>query len=221
MKKEFHKSLSPIQAVLTTLYVVSLLIANIVASKQVQLPFGIVMTGAIFIFPVTYILSDIFSEIYGFKWSRITCQIAFLANILAVSIFSLVIITPAPAYWENQNAFATVLGSTPKILIASLAAFYLGDYVNDKIFCKMKEKHGDSKFGLRAIVSSLCGEFTDSLIFIPLAFIGTMPINKIMTMIIIQPTLKVLYEILIFPITNKICKKLKKIERSEIECTLN
>lgn len=201
-----------VQTVLTTLYVVCLLIANIVAGKQVQLPFGITMTGAIVIFPLTYILSDVFSEVYGYKWSRVTCTMAFLCNILMVAVFEIVIFTKPPVYWTNQEAFATVLGNTPRMLFASLVAYYLGDWINDIVFKKMKERHGEKKFGLRAIVSSFFGEFTDSLIFVPIAFIGTMPAKTLLTMIAIQPCLKVLYECIILPVTSKVCKGLKEYE---------
>lgn len=201
-----------VQTVLTTLYVVCLLIANIVAGKQVQLPFGITMTGAIVIFPLTYILSDVFSEVYGYKWSRVTCTMAFLCNILMVIVFEIVIFTKPPVYWTNQEAFATVLGNTPRMLFASLVAYYLGDWINDIVFKKMKERHGEKKFGLRAIVSSFFGEFTDSLIFVPIAFIGTMPAKTLLTMIAIQPCLKVLYECIILPVTSKVCKELKEYE---------
>ena len=119
---------------LTLLFVVSLLISNIITSKQVLLPFNITMTGAVFIFPITYILSDVFSEVYGYKWSRITCYLAFLFNLFMVLVFSAVIKTPAPSYWTNQEAFQTVLGNTPRILASSLLAFVVGDLVNDKIF---------------------------------------------------------------------------------------
>lgn len=203
-----------VQTVLTTLYVVCLLVANIVAGKQVQLPFSITMTGAIFIFPVTYILSDVFSEIYGYRWSRITCMMAFLCNLLMVGVFELVIITRPPVYWANQEAFEVVLGNTPRMLFASLIAYYLGDWINDIIFKKMKEMHGEKKFGLRAIISSFFGEFTDSLIFVPIAFIGTMPARTLLTMIAIQPCLKVLYECVILPITSRVCRVLRRYEEN-------
>ena len=119
------KKVSELQLVLTTLFVTSLLISNIITAKQVLLPFNITMTGAVFIFPVTYILSDLFSEVYGYRWSRITCYLAFAMNLLMVLLFSLVIITPAPDYWTNQEAFQTVLGNTPRVLFASLLAFIL------------------------------------------------------------------------------------------------
>lgn len=217
MKEKVNKGLknkiSVIQAILTVLYVVSLLISNIITSKQVLLPFNITMTGAVFIFPITYILSDVFSEVYGYKWSRITCYLAFAMNLLMVLIFTLVIKTPAPSYWTNQGAFETVLGNTPRILFASLLAYVIGDFVNDKIFSKMKAKHKDLKgFGWRAILSSLFGELVDSLIFLPLAFLGQMPIITLVIMTGMQVLIKTGYEIIILPITTLVAKGLNKIE---------
>lgn len=209
-----RKNISILQLLLTTLFVVCLLISNIITGKQLQLPFGIVMTGAVFIFPITYILSDLFSEVYGYKWSRFTCYLAFAFNLFMVLVFTAVIKTPAPDYWLNQGAFEAVLGNTPKILFASLLAFLVGDFVNDRVFKKLKEKHpNDHKgFGFRAILSSLCGEVMDSAIFLPIAFIGTMPLQTLLVMGITQVSIKVAYEILILPVTRLIVKKVSKYE---------
>lgn len=212
MKKTSNVSF--LQLILTLLFVVSLLISNIITSKQVLLPFGIVMTGAVFVFPITYILSDVFSEIYGYRWSRITCYMAFAANLFMVIVFSLVIITPAPDFWNHQEAFQTVLGNTPRILFASLLAFVIGDLVNDKVFRRMKEKHPTSHkgFGWRAIISSFVGEAVDSLIFLPIAFLGQMPISNLVVMLIVQVLIKTGYETVILPVTYRIVKIVSKHE---------
>lgn len=209
-----HKNISFLQLLLTLLFVVSLLVSNIITSKQVLLPFGVVMTGAVFIFPVTYILSDLFSEIYGYRWSRITCYLGFAANLFSVIIFSLVIVTPAPSFWEHQEAFQTVLGNTPRTLVASLLAFVVGDFVNDKVFLRMKQKHPKSHkgFGWRAIISSFAGEIIDSLIFLPLAFLGKMPLNTLATMLVLQVLIKTGYELLILPVTYRVVKVVSKHE---------
>lgn len=211
MKRNF---ISPLQLYLTVLFVVSLLISNIITAKQVQLPFGIVMTGAVFIFPITYIISDVFSEIYGYAWSRKIAYLGFAANLFMVVVFSLLIITPAPSFWPNQEAFVTVLGNTPRILAASLIAFLIGDLVNDKIFKKMKEKYPDShrQFGIRAIVSSFFGELVDSFIFLPLAFFGKMPVSVLLMMVLMQVLIKTGYEIVILPVTTQIVKRVSKKE---------
>lgn len=212
MKKK--RKISELQLVLTVLFVVSLLVSNVITSKQVLLPFGITMTGAVFIFPITYILSDLFSEVYGYRWSRITCYLAFAMNLFMVLVFSAVIITPAPSYWTNQEAFQTVLGNTPRILFASLLAFVLGDLVNDKVFRKMKAKHPDTHkgFGWRAILSSICGELVDSLVFLPIAFIGLMPIKTLAIMTVMQVLIKTGYEVIILPVTRLIVNKVSKYE---------
>lgn len=131
-------------------------------------------------------------------------------NLFMVIVFSLVIITPAPDYWTNQEAFQTVLGNTPRILFASLLAMLVGDFVNDKVFKKMKEKHPTTHrgFGWRAILSSLCGELVDSLIFLPIAFIGQMPVSTLIEMTIMQVLIKTGYELVILPVTRIVVEKI-------------
>ena len=142
------------------------------------------------------------------------CYLGFAANLFATIVFSLVIESPAPSYWQNQEAFQTVLGSTPRILIASLLAFVVGDFVNDRIFAKMKSKYPNSikGFGVRAIFSSLMGELVDSLIFLPLAFFGQMPVKTLIIMTISQVVIKTGYELVILPFTTVIVKAVSKYE---------
>ena len=210
-----------LKVILTVLFTSCLLIANVVTAKQIQFPFGITMTGAIVIFPITYILSDVFSEVYGYRWSRITCYMAFAMNLLMVAAFQIVISTPAPSYWTNQEAFATVLGNAPRVLAASLLGFMAGDFVNDRVFRRMKQNHPDELkgFGWRAILSSFCGEAADSALFIPIAFIGTMPARDMVMMAITQVCLKVLYEIIILPVTTLVCKRVKAYEQLRLQRT--
>lgn len=207
------KTLSPLQCWLTVISVSALIISNIITAKQMQLPFGITMTCAIFIFPITYILSDVFSECYGYKWSRVSSYMGFTMNVLMVVFFELAIRTKAPSYWQNQQAFETVLGNTPRVLIASLSAYFFGDFVNDKVFQIMRMRDKDTKhFWKRAIVSSLTGEIIDSTIFIPIAFIGQMPTKSLLIMGVTQVTLKVLYELIVLPVTSVIVRKVKEYE---------
>ena len=209
-----NSNISLLQLTLTVLFVASLMISNVVTAKQVQLPFDIVMTGGVVIFPVTYILSDLFSEIYGYRWSRITCYLAFAMNLFMVIVFAIVIETPAPSYWGDQEAFQAVLGSTPRVLFASMVAFIVGDLVNDRIFKKLKEKHPDSHkgFSFRAIVSSFCGEMVDSAIFLPIVFLGEMPFTVLLIMMATEVTIKTCYEIIILPVTKVIMKKVSGYE---------
>lgn len=215
-QKTKTNKISILQFILTLAFVVCLVISNIISAKQMLLPFDIVVPSAVIIFPITYILSDVFSEVYGYKWSRFTCYLAFVANLFAVIIFTITIATPSPDYWMNQGAFEVVLGNTPRMLLASLLGFVIGDFVNDRVFKRFKEKHPDDHkgFSFRAILSSFCGEMCDSLVFLPIAFLGQMPLETLAVMMICQVLIKTGYEIVILPITNMIVRAVSKYEKA-------
>lgn len=212
MKKTKHSSL---KLLLTVFFVSCLIVSNIIAGKQIQLPFNLVMPSAVITFPITYILSDIFSEVYGYRWSRITNYLSLAMNLFAVIVFAIAINIPAPAYYENQEAFKVILGNTPRILLASTLGLWVGDYLNDNVFRVMKKKYQSSheNYGIRAIVSSLVGQIGDSLIFIPIAFYGVMPLEVMVTMIFTQALLKVGYEIIILPISKRLMLKVSAYEK--------
>ena len=213
-KEELWKSHSSLKLILTVIFIAALLISNVITWRQILLPFWITMTGAMLIFPITYILSDVFSEVYGYRWSRITCYLWFACNLVMSLVFMVVINMEAPEYFENVGAYSIVLGNTWRVLCASLFAYVVWDFVNDKIFQKMKAKHphDNNWFWWRAVLSSLAWEFVDSGIFIPLAFIWTMPGKTLVIMLVTQVILKVLYEIIILPITIYVTEKTQKFE---------
>ena len=211
-KNEKHSSL---KLLLTIIFVSCLIVSNIIAGKQIQLPFDLVMPAAVIIFPITYILSDIFSEVYGYRWSRITNYIGLTMNLFAVIVFAIAITIPAPPFYENQEAFKIILGNTPRILFASTLGLWVGDYLNDNVFRVMKKKYQSShkNYGVRAILSSLVGQIGDSLIFIPIAFYGVMPIDVMIKMVFTQALLKVGYEVLILPVSKRLMLKVSAHER--------
>lgn len=131
-------------------------------------------------------------------------------------VFVAVINMKAPAYFEDAGAYSIALWNTWRVLVSSLVAYVVWDFVNDKIFQKMKEKHPDDNkwFGWRAILSSLAWETVDSWIFIPLAFIGTMPTKTLLVMIVLQVVFKVVYEIIILPFTIFVTNKVQKYENT-------
>lgn len=185
----------------------TMLIANITAGKQFS-AFGIALPCAVLVFPFTYILSDVFSEVYGYKWSRRSAWVAFGMNLFAVAVFQITLMLPGVPWFKGQAAFEVVLGNTPRILAASLLSFMAGDWINDIVFREMKKRDkNNKKFGTRSIVSSFCGEFTDSLIFIPFAFVGTMPLAQMGIMILVQASTKLVLEFLLLPAT-KLCVRL-------------
>ena len=141
---------------------------------------------------------------------------AFGANAALALIGYLVCILPYPNWWGDANAFSIVLKAVPRITIASLIAFVIGDLMNDIVFKKMKKNKDHKGYSLRAIVSSLVGELFDSAIFIPLAFLGSMPNNVLFKMIILQVIFKVGYEIILLPVNNIVMKKVDKIHNKEL-----
>lgn len=214
-----ERPISVLQVLLTVLFTVCLIISNIISGRTFNF-FGYTMTSAVVIFPVTYILSDLFSEVYGYKWSRLTCYLGFLCNLGAVGIFAIVNSLPLlPWMEETGNAFTTLLGGVSASTFASFLAYVVGDFMNDKVFQFMKSKHegltNNTGFEARAILSSIVGEFCDSCIYLPLAFCVFNPIMspvEVITMIFIQVGLKLLYEILILPLNTLITKKVAKLE---------
>lgn len=216
VKRKTYTSLFTTLAILST---ASLMISNIIATKQFQIG-RLSLPTAMLVFPITYILSDVVSEVYGYRASRFTAWLGFGANLLMVVVFQVAIIMPYPDYFELQDAFASILGNTPRILAASTVSYMVGDYVNDLIFKVMKKKQGEKRFTVRAIVSSMAGEAFDAGLFIPLAFYGVMPISGMLMMIISQWVVKIAYEVAILPITALVAKKLKMIEYPNIGADL-
>lgn len=208
------EKVSSLQMTLTLLLILCLVLSNIVVVKSIDL-FGIkalANTASFLVFPITYVLSDVFSEVYGYKWSRKTATWAFLGTALCSLVFALTIAIPGNNAWTNQEALVTILGQTPKILLASLLAFWFGDWANDKVFQLMKNKAKENKGLLfRAIGSSLVGKYVDGAIF---TFIGLsfLPLSTKLIMVANCPFIQVCLETLLFPITNLVVKKVKKIE---------
>lgn len=213
------EKMSPLFMLLVVINTVVMLISNIIACKVFSIGFA-VLPCAVIVFPITYILSDVFSEVYGYKWSRITSWIAFAMNLLMVGIFAIAIIVPGVDP-EISSGMKNVLGTTPWALAASLLAYMIGDLMNDKVFRKFKERDGEKGFWYRAMLSSLVGELCDSLIYIPLGmyllpklFLGFefMTIQQILIAIPVQAGIKTLYECCIVPVTHIIVKKVRKYE---------
>ena len=223
LKLGTDKKISNLQNILTIVFIAALMISNIVSSRIFNL-FGQSMTSAVFIFPITYVLSDVFSEVYGYAWSRRTCYLAFGANLTMVLIFFLVSLLPVHPYGvEVAESFKVILTGSFACSIASLIAFVIGDFANDKLFARMKKNHAGltnhKGFGVRAVVSSFVGELFDSCIYLPLAFLVFNPImtvSDVMIMIALQVVIKTVYEIIILPVTTFV---VKKVSNYELKCS--
>lgn len=211
------QKISKIQMVLTLLYCVCMIASNILAAKQYVFFGDIALNCGTIVFPITYILSDIFSEVYGYKWSRFSWFMATCAGLFMVVCIQIAIAMPYPDFWTMQEAFESTLGNTPRMLLASMAAFAVGDFVNDRVFKTMRKKQGGTLkgFGARAILSSFIGETVDSIIFFPIAFYGIVPLETMVVTAIALIFVKVGYECLIYPFTLKIVKKINASEKAQ------
>ena len=214
-----EQNVSTLQMSLTFFLTISLILSNIMVVKSIDL-FGVkelANTCAIITFPLTYVLSDVFSEVYGYRWSRITASWAFIGTILCSLFFALMIGLPGNDAWDKQDQLVNILGSTPQIAFASVIAFWFGDFANDKVFQIMK-KHskGEKGFCLRAIMSSLAGKYVDGAIF---TFIGLsfLPMETKIIMVLNCPFVQVLIETALLPITTLVMKKVKKAETNRLE----
>lgn len=191
-----------------------LLISNISAVKIWDF-FGIPVDGGILLFPLSYIVGDLIVEFYGEKISRNVTVAGFVVNILAILVFTVVRFLPAYSGWENQNAFDMIFGFEPRIVIGSLLAYFCSQMLNIFVFCRIKKntdkKLLEKKFFKRAVGSSLIAHLIDSLIFETVAFFGVLSFKEFLFQMLFAYFAGVVLEILLFPLTNVLAKKLRPI----------
>lgn len=225
------QKMSPLFIILSIFSVCALIISNIVAVKSVPLfdwkidGAAISIAASFVVFPFTYIISDIFSEVYGYGWSRKISWIGFIFNLFFIGIFELVIIMPAVDQVLSDE-FADILGASPMILAASVTAFMAGDFFNDIVYEAFRKKYAFSTkaFLFRSLFSSLCGEIVDSLVFLPLLYVaiggyGTIitSFKQLIVIVLIQAVLKTLVEVVLSPLVLFIVKRVKKYEENVSE----
>ena len=204
--------------VLASVYAGVLLISNILANKIIM-PFGYVLPCAVILFPMVYVISDLMTEVYGIKLSKIAIRTNAFMNLFMSLIFILAVNIPA-APFADATAFNTILGSTPRMVFASLVSYYLGDMINSYSLSFFKAKLSNitllNTFFFRSIFSSMLGQIFDTVGFIFLAFYGNISNDMIITMMICQYTVKVGYQIIIHPIMTRIVKWWKKVEGIDV-----
>jgi len=193
------------------LFAICLLISNILATKIILIGSWAAPAGVL-IFPIAYIINDVIVEVWGYQKARLIIWTGFAVNIMAVLFFTLALVVPAAPFWQNQEAFATILGSTPRIIAASLLAYLTGSFLNAFVMSKVKILMKGKDFSVRAILSTLVGEAADSFIFIIIAFAGNLLFSILIGMIFTQATIKTIYEIVILPFTILVVNWVKKVE---------
>ena len=200
--------------VITVFFVAFLLISNVVASKILMLG-PLAIDGGGLLFPLTYVFGDILTEVYGFKRTRKAIWLGLSVNLLMAAVFMLVGILPPAADWLNQEAYMTILGQSSRIVLASVTAYFIGEFINSFILAKMKIWTRGKFLWSRTIGSTLVGEAFDTTIFMVIAFWGVLPGDLFVLVGISGYLLKVAIEVLFTPFTYLIINFLKKKENED------
>lgn len=203
MYKQTWRSAS-LWSYLLAIYCTCLIISNVLASKVFLLG-PVTLPCAVIVFPIVYILNDMMAELFPLHQVRKGIFLAFLLNLLAVVCYEIAILLPG-----FDNLFEQALGSSWRVLLASFLAYLVGANVNAWLMRKMHFRNGDKKLFLRCIASTVAGETLDAVIFISIAFFGTMETSALAIMIVAQASFKIVYEIIVFPATNAIIGHAKK-----------
>ncbi len=209
----FAKAPNSLYPYFAAVFVALLLISNIGAVKLIE--FGPIITdGGAILFPLVYIVGDILSEVYGFKAARRVILTAFAVSILASATFYLVQLAPPASDWENQEAFESILGFVPRIVLASVIAFLVGQLLNSYVLVKIKERTKERNLWLRLMGSTALGQFADTLIFCTIAFYGVITGIEFLKYLVIGYFYKSSIEYLFVPITYQVIAFIKRREPS-------
>ena len=203
-----NRSLYP---VIVGVFVGLLLISNIGAVKLIA--FGPIITdGGAFLFPLVYIVGDVLSEVYGFRAARRAIFVGFTMSILAALTFWIVQISPAADGWENQAAFESVLGFVPRIVLASVAGYLVGQLLNAWVLVKIKERTKEKALWLRLIGSTAVGELADTIVFCTIAFYGVITGADFLVYVAFGYAYKTLLEVVLLPVTYPVIGWVKRRE---------
>lgn len=197
--------------VIAAVFVTCLITANIIAVKFI-LFLGFLVPAGIIVFPLSYLFGDILTEVYGYAAARRVIWLGFACNLLAVIAIYIGGIAPAAPFWQNQAAYNAILGSTPRLLLASFVAYLVGEFTNSFVLAKLKIATRGRWLWTRTIGSTLVGEGIDTVIFISVAFLGVIPTASLAQAILTQWIFKVAYEVVATPLTYLIVGFLKRKE---------
>ncbi len=201
--------------VIVALYVTSLITANLVAVKILE--FGPWVSDAgLLTFPIAYIVGDVLTEVYGYAAARRVIWLGFICNALAVGTFQLAGALPAEPSWDGGAAWSRIFDSTPRLLLESLCAYLIGEFANSYVLARLKVLTDGRWLWTRTIGSTLVGQGLDTVVFVTIAFAGTMSGNLIWSMMVTGWVLKTAYEVLATPLTYLVVGKLKSVEGVDV-----
>jgi uncharacterized integral membrane protein (TIGR00697 family) len=197
-------------------FVTILLTSNLIgAAKVCEIP-GFPPFGAgIFFFPLSYVFGDVLTEVYGYARARKVVWAGFTAMIYATIMAEVVIRMPPSPVWPNQAALETMFGSTWRIVVGSLTAYFCGEFTNSYVLAKMKIRTRGRFLWMRTIGSTIAGELVDSVLFYPIAFLGIWDSSLVWKVMVSNYVLKVLWEVVMTPVTYRIVAFLKRAEHED------
>ncbi|SRR3989344_1164879 len=198
-------------SIISSVFVAVLLISNTVATKLFSLG-PLIFTGAILIFPISYIFGDVLTEVYGYSRSRKIIWTGFACLIFMSLIYWFVGLLPSAPGWEHQEAYFAILGVVPRIVLASIIGYWAGEFSNSFVLAKLKLATQGKHLWVRTIGSTIVGEGVDTTLFVLIAFTGVLPASILGIAILSAYGFKVVYEIIATPITYRIVHLLKKAE---------
>lgn len=201
--------------IITTLFAVVLLLSNITSVKIASLA-GINFDAGVILFPLAYIFGDILTEVYGYARARRVIWIGFAMNVLMVITFWIAGKVPPATDWAFQESYDLILGVVWRIVLASLVAYVIGEFTNSYILAKLKVKMKGTKLWLRAISSTIVGQFLDTTVFLLIAFAGILPWDLIVSIWITNYIFKIAVEVILLPITYRVVAFLKKKEEVDV-----
>ncbi len=205
---------TPLLVLVAAIFIAFLIAANLIAVKLVSFFGGLLfLPAAVVIFPVTYIFGDILTEVYGFRRSRMVIWLGFFANLIVVLAIWIAQILPPAAFWHGQQAYVQILGQTPRILAGSFGAYLVGEFLNSIVLSRLKLATKGRFLWTRTVGSTIVGQAADSLIFITVAFVGTIPSGALVQLILDQWLFKVAYEVVATPLTYLVVGFLKRHEQ--------
>jgi len=196
------------------LFVAVLIISNIASAKVARVgPFN--FDGGTILFPISYIFDDILTEVYGYAKSRRIIWIGFGCLIMMALTLAAVQFLPAAKDWTGQAAYAQILGFVPRLVVASLCAYFAGEFLNSFVLAKMKIRTSGKYLWTRTIGSTVTGEAIDSFLFTLIAFYGVLPLSAMFNLMGTIYVFKVLFEAVATPLTYAVVNFLKRSERED------
>ncbi len=201
--------------VIMVAFVVLLLCSNLIGASKVCSLFGINFGGTLIFFPITYLFGDILTEVFGYKQSRKVVWAGFLALGFASFFSWLIILLPSAPTWDRQRELTLIFGQTPRLVVASLFAYFVGEFANSFVLAKLKIMTQGKWLWTRIVGSTLIGEAIDSVLFYPVAFYGLWPDRLLVQVLAASYVFKVTWEILMTPLTYRVVYFLKRVENED------